>query len=393
MNEEKSFEELLDESFVTKDRFKPGEKVEAAVVKTTPEWVFIDIGGKSEGYIDKREFLDESGNCAVREGEKIQAYFLSSRNQEKLFTTRIGKGASALGHIQEAHRSGIPVEGFVEKEIKGGFEIKISGTIRCFCPYSLMDVRKIKNPAEYVGMHLTFTIIECDEKGRNIVLSRRAILEKELATKRESLKTSLSVGMKVKGAVMSVLPFGAFIDIGGVQGLLPASEIGWGRVKDIGEVLAVNQELELEIINLNWGADRITLSLKKTLPDPWENVFDTYPEGSHHTGTISHLKKFGAFVTLEPGVDGLVHVSELQKGKKIKHPSDVVKEGELIAVRVEKVDAEKRRLSLVLTESEREEYQGERGGEYRHIMEGNESSLGTLGDILRKKMDSTKGKK
>jgi small subunit ribosomal protein S1 len=387
-DEDKSFAELLDENFVDSKRLKPGEKVEARVVKITQEWVFIDMGSKSEGYLDRKEFYDGDGNITIKEGDKLEAYFLSSRNNEKLFTTKIGKGEAGRTHLEEAFRSGIPVEGFIEKEIKGGFDIKIGGNIRAFCPFSQMGTQRIDTPSEFVGQNLSFKIIEFGEKGRNIIVSNR-IIEEEAQQKRiEALKESLKEGMTVQGTIASVQPYGAFVDIGGVQGLLPVSEVSWGHVEDIREIISVDQTIELIIINLDWDNNRITLSLKEALPDPWEDVDNKYPEGTRHTGIIARLTKFGAFVTLEPGIDGLIHVSKLGAGKRLNHPGEVVEKGQTIEVQIEKADKKHKRLSLTIAlDSHADE---ERHDNYKEHIGKAKASLGTLGDLLKSKLAEKK---
>lgn len=381
--EEKSFAELLEESPPDPGWLKPGEKVEAAVVKITPEWIFLDLGGKSEGCLDARELLDDEGHVKVKEGDVISAYFLSSRQNEKLFTVRVGAGEAGRAYLEDAWRNGIPVEGTVDREVKGGFDVRIAGSVRGFCPFSQMGLSRVEDTGTLLGRTLTFRITEYGEKGRNIILSNRAILEEERRKEMESLKASLSEGMTVRGRVVSILDFGAFVDIGGVQGLLPASEVGWDRSADIREALTLGQEVEATIIKLDLARDRITLSLKKNLPDPWEEAGGKYPEGSVHSGKVARLTKFGAFVTLGPGVDGLIHISRLGGGKRISHPKDVVSEGQVLEVKVEAVDSAKKRVSLALAGTGREEERPERGDDYRRYLGTGPRSMGTLGDVLK----------
>ncbi|MGZ6231090.1 MAG: 30S ribosomal protein S1, partial [Syntrophales bacterium] len=351
-NEEKSFAELFGETEVRKDFLEPGQKIKAVIVKITQDWIFLDLGGKSEGYLDRKELADENGNLSVKEGDSIQAYFLSSRHNEKLFTTRIGAGDSARIHIEEVWRSGIPIEGVVEREIKGGFEIKLAGDMRGFCPYSQIDIRRAENAKDYVGRRLPFRITEYGERGRNIILSARAILEEQKKKDEEARKAELHEGMLVKGTVVSIRDFGAFLDIGGLQGLLPISEIGWDRVEDIYARLSVGQTFDVVIAKMDPQNNRVSFSLKQTLSDPWNEAEAKYPEGTFHTGTVVRLMKFGAFVNLGPGVDGLLHISKLGKGKRIVHPSDVVKEGQVIEVRIDTIDKEQKRISLSIPEAE-----------------------------------------
>lgn len=383
--DEKSFAELLNESFVGQGRLRPGEKVQAHIVTITPEWIFIDLGSKSEGYIARQELVDEDGELTVKEGDTVDAYFLSSRNNERLFTTKIGKGEAGRAHLEEAYRSGIPIEGYVEKEIKGGFEIKVAGSVKGFCPFSQMGLRRVEDSGEYVGRHLTFKIIEYAERGRKIIFSNRVIREEELRKEKEALKETLNEGMTVRGKVASLRNFGAFVDLGAVQGLIPMSEIQWGRVENIEDVLTVGQEVELIIIAIDWNANRITLSLKRTLANPWDGVDNKYREGSRHQGKISRLTKFGAFVELEPGVDGLIHISKLGNGKRINHPSDVVAVGDELTVEVGKVDGDNKRISLVgVQTSQKEEKDGNE--DYSQFVEKSPTSLGKFGDLLKNKL-------
>ena len=394
-NEEKSFAELFEKTQMRKDFLKPGQKIDAKIVKITQEWIFLDLGGKSEGYLDRKELTDDEGNLSVKEGDSITAYFLSSKHNEKLFTTKIGAGDSARNYIEEVWRNGIPIEGIVEKEIKGGFEIKLVGDMRGFCPYSQMDLRRIDNAKDYIGRRLSFRITEYGERGRNIILSARALLEEQKKKEEEARKTELHEGMLVKGTVVSIRDFGAFLDIGGLQGLLPISEIGWDRVEDIHERLSIGQILDVVITKLDWQNNRISLSLKQTLSDPWNEVEAKYPEGTFHTGTVVRLVKFGAFVNLGPGVDGLIHISKLGKGKRIAHPSDAVKEGQTIEVRIEAIDRDQKRISLSVPEEEARgdaarKSEKEPGDDYHEYVEKAPPSLGSFGDIMKRKLDKKK---
>ena len=392
-SEEISFEELLKESTAETGWLEPGQRVEVEIVDIGSEWVFLGLGGKSEGHLDKKELLDEKGEFPFKIGDTIAAYFLSSRHGEFLFTTQITTGEAGRNYLGHASNNKIPVEGLVESEIKGGFRVKIAGDTMAFCPYSQMGLRRVEDSSEYVGNRLPFIITEYGEEGRNIILSNRAILEEELRAKREALKEQLHEGMKVTGTIASIQDFGAFIDIGGIQGLLPISEIGWARVDDINDVLSIGQELELVILNLDWERDRVALSLKATLPDPWDQVEVKYPVGSSHTGTVARLTKFGAFVTLEGGVDGLIHISKLGAGKRINHPGEVLGQGQTLEVTVESVDPEKRRLSLTLAREENERDESGTADDYRSYLQNAPTSMGTLGDILKDKLSLSIKKK
>jgi len=335
--------------------------------------------------LDRREFLDAEGTVTVREGQVIRAYFLSSQHNEKLFTTKVGAGEAGRAFLEDAARSGIPIEGLVEREVKGGFEIKVAGDMRGFCPFSQMGLFRVENAADWVGQRLTFRVIEYGERGRNIVVSHRAILEEEQAKRREELKATLKEGMTVKGTVVSLQKFGAFVDIGGIQALIPISEIVWEHVADISEKLSIGQEVDAVILKMDWDHARISLSLRSKLPDPWERVSTEFPEGSSFEGTVARLTKFGAFITLIPGVDGLIHISRLGRGKRITHPSEVLSVGQRVGVKIEKIDPQLKRISLALLGDDEEEAAEELEDFQKYVGKA-PGSFGSLGDALQKKI-------
>ena len=389
--EEESFAELLEGSLVKSVQFNAGQKVEARIVKITAEWIFLDLGGKSEGYLDRKELLDDEGNLSVKEGDAIQAYFLSGGAGELRFTTRITGGEAGRYHLEEAWRSGIPVEGLVEKEIKGGFEVRIAGGLRGFCPHSQMGLQRSGNPQDLIGQHLAFRIAQYAENGRNIILSNRSVLEEEREKQREEEKGLLKEGMKVKATITSIHDFGAFVKIGSLEGLIPISEIGWDRVEDINERMQVGQEVEVMAMKLDWEKDRLSFSLKRALPDPWNNIEEDFPQGSRHSGTVVRLTNFGAFVSLAAGVDGLLHISKLGSGKRIKHPHEVVAKGQVVEVKIDAVDRDNKRISLSLAGSESEDRQ-ESEDDYSRYLKGNPDSMGTLADLLKAKLGEKKKK-
>lgn len=392
--EDGSFAELFEESAKQNKRWlEPGQKLTGKVLKIGNEYIFMDTGQKGEGVIERKEFLDIDGNLTVAEGDEISAYFLSSSHGEMRFTTRIGGGASGGGsaQLEQAWQAGVPVEGVVEKEIKGGYEIKL-GSARAFCPYSQIALRRIENPEALIGTRLTFQISEYAENGRNIIVSRRALLEEEQRRLKEEAQAGISEGMTVNGTVTSVQDYGAFVDIGGLEGLIPVSEIAWSRVKDVREVLTVGQQLKVVIKSIDKEKERISLSIKDTLADPWELVIDRFPEGSFHAGTVARLDTFGAFVTISDGIDGLLHISKLGSGKRINHPREVVKEGDQIEVKIESVDRANRRISLALAGPARAAAEEEATmSEYRRQTDDAPKGMGTLADMLRSKVQ--RGKK
>ncbi|BCO09853.1 30S ribosomal protein S1 [Desulfolithobacter dissulfuricans] len=379
------FEDLFQEKTVTKQKLFPGDKVEAVVAGTSGENVFLDVGAKSEGVISAAELRNEDGELTVKPGDTLAVFLLAVRNGEMVFTTRIGSGQASVQELEDAFHSGIPVEGRVTGEIKGGFQVTVAGQ-RGFCPYSQMDIRRIENPDEYVDKTFSFKIIEFGNRGRNIILSARAVMEEERARQREALEQSLEEGMQVEGTVSSIREFGAFVDIGGVDGLIPISELAWGQVERVEDILEQGQKVQVVVKKLDWERDRISLSLKETLENPWERVEEKYPVGSVHVGRVSRLANFGAFISLEPGVDGLLHISKLGAGRRINHPREVLEPGQEITVKIDGVEREKQRISLVpedFTDSagtEKKEKESGREPSFRPQAPG---SMGTLGDLLK----------
>jgi small subunit ribosomal protein S1 len=387
-----SFADLFKEDTITDKSLSPGQKVLATVVDVSQDSIFLDVGGKSEGFMDRKELEDDTGTVSVKTGDTLEVYLLSTAKNEMLFTTKIGGGSSSRAHLEEAYRSNIPLEGLVKKEIKGGFEITVAGNVRTFCPYSQMDLKRITDPEKYIGQHMLFKITQFAEDGRNIVLSRRIILEEEREKKLEDLKEELQEGMTVRGKIASIKNFGAFVDIDGIEGLIPISEIGWSRTENIHDVLSEGQDVEVVILKLDWENERFSFSLKQALPDPWLDIAQKFPVGSFHTGKIVRLAKFGAFVNLAAGIDGLIHISKIAGGRRINHPKEVVEEGQTVDVKIEDIDQVQNRISLSLAgEMAEEETTDKEKEDVRQYMATQEKtdageSLGTLGEILKAKL-------
>ncbi len=354
VEKEDNFATLFEHSFSEFKSMEPGQLIETEIVSISGDYIFLQLSGKSEGLLDIAEMTDKDGKLTVKEGDKIKAFFLSSQNGEMLFTTRISGDKAGKAVLENAFESGIPVEGIVEKEIKGGFEIKVGDT-RAFCPYSQLGLKRIENTELFIGEHLTFKILEYSENGRNILVSNRVIIEEEQKKQIEILKKTLHEKMVIKGTIKSIQDFGAFIDISGVQALLPISEISRGRVDDIHKALSVGQEIEASIIKLDWGKKRITLSMKALLSDPWEEAHLKYKSGSKHKGSVVRITDFGAFVSLEPGLDGLIHITDLKGDARDNNPHDLLKKGQNLTVQINSIDIEKRRISLKPVSSTQED--------------------------------------
>lgn len=329
-----------------------GEKVKARIFQLGAETVFVTIG-RHEAMIELDELKDEEGILRFGVGDEIEAHVMETGAKGIVLSRKLSRDAASLSLLAEAKLTGLPVEGIVIGVNKGGLEVAV-GEVRAFCPSSQVDVRPTKLD-ELVGQRFTFRVTEVKE--RNVVLSRRSLLEEELKAKGAELRKSLAVGKVVKGRVVNIQNFGVFVDLGGLEGLIPVSELSHTRVGHPQELVKLGDELEVEIIRLEAAEpnspdktkrkERITLSLRKLLEDPFEAALKTLKEGDVVKGKVARLTAFGAFVELMPGVDGLIHISALSE-RRIAHPRDAVRVGDEVEVKVEKVDADEKRMGLRL---------------------------------------------
>lgn len=329
-----------------------GEKVTAKIFQLGAETVFATIG-KHEAMIDLDELKDAEGILRYGVGDEIEAFVMETGAKGIQLSRKLSKGAASLSMLVDARASGIPVEGIVIAVNKGGLEVAV-GDVRAFCPSSQVDVRHVKLE-DFVGQRHSFRVTEVKEK--NVVLSRRALIEEENKAKGAELKKSLTVGKVLKGQVVNVQAFGAFIDLGGLEGLIPVSEMSHVRIGHPSEVVDVGDEVEVEIIRLEDAEpnspdkskrkDRITLSMRSRLEDPFKKMLETAKEGVVLKGKVVRLQPFGAFVELAPGVDGLIHISAMSE-RRIAHPRDVLTVGDEVEVKVEKIDEHEKRIGLRL---------------------------------------------
>lgn len=379
-----NFAAMLERSLLDAAPLKPGEKIEATVLQIGAEWLFLDVGQKGEGVLDVKELLDADGQPTVAVGDRLSVYFLGRSADELRFTTRIGgRSGAGTAHLEDAWRSGIPVEGRIEKEVKGGYEVKLPGGVRAFCPFSQLGRARQDAGEVLLGQSMPFRITQFSEQGRNIVVSRRELIEEERRQLREALRETLREGAIVRGTVTAIRDFGAFVDIGGVEGLLPIAEIAWGRVGSVEEVLQVGQELELAVKSCDWEKERFSFSLRDLLADPWQKVGTLYREGTTLTGTVARLAQFGAFVTLDEGVDGLLPIGKLGGGKRLRHPSEVLQVGQQLLVTIESIDRDQRRIALgVAGEGTRDD------GPTSYTAPA--ATMGTFGDLLKAKLEQGK---
>lgn len=363
-----------------KNRFEIGEAFETTVVAVTDTTVFIDLNAKSEGLVDAAEFSDENGKTSVKEGDKITVFFAGETNDEMHFTTKIAGNKSDTTMLENAYKGGIPVEGHVQAEIKGGYEIKL-GNARAFCPYSQMGFKNREEPAKYVGKNMTFIITEYKNDGKDILVSNRKIGESEYASKLGKLASQITPGAIVQATVQSIEKFGAFVDILGFRALLPISEISLDRVTDVSEYLEVGQEIKVQVLQTDWKNERVSVSLKALMADPWQNVKNNFPLGTKVDGKISRIADFGLFVNLDKGVDGLVHISELENISANTNLHKVYKIGQEMSVVVEKIDLENKRISLVPATSKE---QDETAAKYLSSQDDDGESYNPFAALLKK---------
>ena len=350
--EEKSFAELFEGSGQSSQNwFSTGDKVSGIIIKIGKENAFVDLGGKSEGTADLQEFRDAEGNLTIKEGDRVDLHVVSVRGGIHLSKAIKPRGEEALEMLRDAQRNQIPVEGRVAAVNKGGFEIDIAG-LRAFCPISQIDLGYCEKPEEHVDARYLFRIMELQERGKNIVVSRRVLLQEEQAKKAEEIMAMLKEGLELDGKVTHLANFGAFVDIGGVEGMVHVSEISHARVKLPSDVLHPGQSVKVKILKIEpdkGGKRRIALSLRALEPGEWDKGL-SFHEGDIISGKVTRLADFGAFVEVAPGVDGLVHISEISY-ERISHPSRVLKEGDAVEVLVQKIDEGSHRISLSIRDA------------------------------------------
>ncbi|HPF35549.1 MAG TPA: S1 RNA-binding domain-containing protein [Candidatus Krumholzibacteria bacterium] len=329
---------------------KPGDKITGKVVQIAADEVFVDYGGRGELPLSSSFVKDADGNLTVKEGDEITAFVTGKPGDLRLELKRKLSGKDPKP-LQEAMASGVPLAGRVTETNKGGFVVDLGGW-RAFCPISQIDDRYVEDPNVWVGRDLEFRVIEFSEGGRRLVVSRRAILAESKQERAAETRKRLHPGVILQGTVARLLPFGAFIDIGGVEGLVHVSEISHARVSHPGDALKEGQEVEVKVMdiqNLGRGKEeRISLSMKALAGNPWDRIREKYNEGDWVEGVVVGLAPYGAFVELEPGLTGLVHISALSSDR-IEHPADVVQEGQQVSVRVIEVDPARQRISLSIT--------------------------------------------
>ena len=352
---EESFAELFEQySEGGGDNLNIGDKVSGKVIQVGESTIFVDTGTKLDGVVEKAEMLDEEGNCTVTDGDTVELYVVG-KDSGGIKLSRAISGIGGLAMLEEARNSNLPVEGKVESTCKGGFNVTLMQR-RAFCPVSQIDSRFVEDPEEYVGKTLEFLVTKLEQNGRNIVVSRRSLLERDAAEAAETFVSETNVGDEVEGTITRLAAFGAFVEImPGLEGLVHISQISYGRIGHPEEAVTVGQKVKAKIIRIEHddkGRLKISLSMKELAQDPWDTLSATFAEGDKVTGKIVRLADFGAFVEIAPGVDGLVHVSEMTYTKRINKPADFVSEGQVVSVKIKSIDLDKRRIGLSMKDAE-----------------------------------------
>ncbi len=356
-NEEiKSFSELIDDyDEGMGEDLQVGDQVDGEIIAIGRDTVFVNTGSKIDGAVDRAELLDENGELPLAVGDKLTLYVVSV-NENEMRLSRAISGIGGLRMLQDARERKIPVEGKVKEQVKGGFHVEVLHR-RAFCPISQIDARYVETPEDYIGQTLSFLVVRLEEKGRNIVLSRRELLEKEQEGARDEFLKTVSVGDVTEGRVTRLMPYGAFVELfPGLEGMVHVSELSWSRVENPADVVSPDERVTVKILDISEGQKpgeiKLSLSMKAAAADPWETVTDRFSEGDKVRGKVIRCADFGAFVEIAPGIEGLVHISEISYKKRIHKVTDVVSPGEAVEVTVKEIDPDRKRISLSIRDAE-----------------------------------------
>jgi small subunit ribosomal protein S1 len=361
-NSGESFAALFEES-LSRQEMRSGEVITAEVVSIDSDFVVVNAGLKSESVIDANEFLNDRGEVEVQVGDFVKVCIESLEDgygSTKLSREKAKRLAAWLD-LEEAMNEGRIIKGMVNGRVKGGLTVMVNG-IRAFLPGSLVDLRPVKDTTPYENKEWDFKVIKLDRKRNNVVVSRRAVLEDSMGTDREALMDSLKEGAVVKGIVKNITDYGAFVDLGGIDGLLHITDLAWRRVKHPSEVLTVGEEVEAKILKFDQDKNRVSLGIKQLGDDPWVNLSRRYPVQTRLFGKVTNLTDYGAFVEIEPGIEGLVHVSEMDWTNKNVHPGKIAQLGDEVEVMILEIDEERRRLSLGMKQCQSNPWEDFAGG-------------------------------
>jgi small subunit ribosomal protein S1 len=347
---QEEYDEMLEMYEETLSSIQEGEIVKARVLRVTDNAVILDVGFKSEGSISRDEFKNPD---ELQPGDEVEVFLENLEDAEGVVVLSKKKAdfLRVWERIKQAHENNEKVPGMLTRKIKGGVTVDLMG-VDAFLPGSQIALRRVPNIEDLIGQTFDFKIIKLNKRRRNIVVSRRVILEEERSTKREQLVKELLVGQVRKGVVKNVTDFGAFIDLGGLDGLLHITDMSWGRVGHPSEIVSIGDELDVKVLDIDWNRERISLGLKQLMPYPWKDIENKYPVGARVRGKVVSITNYGAFIELEKGVEGLVHISEMSWTRNVKHPSKLVNIGDEIEAVVLKVDRDDEKISLGMKQIE-----------------------------------------
>ena len=345
---EMSFEELL-EGYVTPEMgdLEEGQIVKGEIVGINGETVLVSVGFKSEGQIPAEEFRDAQGNLIVKEGDQVEVYVARKNENDGtiILSFEKAKRMQLFDQLEKVLEDNGVITGTITRRIKGGYTVDLGG-VEAFLPGSHVDLRPVPDMDALVNQAYDFRVLKINRRRSNVIVSRRVLLEEERDAKRGALLQTLGEGQIVKGKAKNITEYGVFVDLGGLDGLLHITDMSWKRIRHPREMVSLGQELELKVLSFDKDNQKVSLGLKQLVPDPWQDITARFPEGSHHTGKVTNLVDYGVFVELEPGVEGLVHISEMSWTRKLRHPSQMVHQGDEVEVVILGVDSDKKRISL-----------------------------------------------
>ena len=345
---EMSFEELL-EGYVTPEMgdLEEGQIVKGEIVGINGETVLVSVGFKSEGQIPAEEFRDAQGNLTVKEGDQVEVYVARKNENDGtiILSFEKAKRMQLFDQLEKVLEDNGVITGTITRRIKGGYTVDLGG-VEAFLPGSHVDLRPVPDMDALVNQNYEFRVLKINRRRSNVIVSRRVLLEEERDAKRGALLQTLGEGQIVKGKAKNITEYGVFVDLGGLDGLLHITDMSWKRIRHPREMVSLGQELELKVLSFDKDNQKVSLGLKQLVPDPWQDITARFPEGSYHTGKVTNLVDYGVFVELEPGVEGLVHISEMSWTRKLRHPSQMVHQGDEVEVVILGVDSDKKRISL-----------------------------------------------
>ena len=348
IDSEMSFASAL-EDYLNPDMgdLEEGSIVKGEVVRVDDDTVLVDVNFKAEGQIPAEEFRDAQGNITVKVGDRVDVYVARKNEMDGTITLSFDKAKrmQLFDQLEEVLEKNGVITGTITRRIKGGYTVDLGG-VEAFLPGSHVDLRPVPDMDALVNQQYEFRVLKINRRRSNVIVSRRVLLEEERDTKRSALLQTLAEGQIVKGKAKNITEYGVFVDLGGLDGLLHITDMSWKRIRHPREMVSLGQELELKVLSFDKENQKVSLGLKQLVPDPWQDITARFPEGSHHTGKVTNLVDYGVFVELEPGVEGLVHISEMSWTRKLRHPSQMVHQGDEVEVVILGVDSEKKRISL-----------------------------------------------